>query len=701
MTVNFLTDKRFLNELDNLTVKEQYIRITVLSWQEDPIQEVQGKVISGSINLNGSSSMRRTGNLTIFAEEYKNDLTQINNLFSINRKIKLELGFKNTLPVYTYDTSDPVTKIIQHHVVNYQDIYGDIVWFPLGIYVIFDPNISHSTTGVQISLNLKDKMCLLNGDAGGTIPAAVNFYEREQENEDGTITVIKPTLRQIIQECVNHFGEESLDNIIIEDLDERVKQVMRYIGDSPIYYVDAAGSQNYYFDYETALQQANGQEKAVTTYEYGDNVGFVYTDFTYPGELVSDIGETVTSVLDKIVSVLGNYEYFYDVYGKFHFQEIKNYLNTTYTSTVLKYNATDENYEIDLSSGKSVYTFEGTKLIDAFTNAPRYSNIKNDFIVWGVRKTGEGVEIPIRYHLAIDTKPSQKTINKHTCYGLHYAEFYTDDFNVIRAKIKDSGQAIYTKDWREELYYQGLEAEGLAQDSNYYFTELINEWPKLYDLKEQTFKESVRKNPSAIDFYLDIIDSVADVGKYSVKNIGRRSTVVSDDKINCVFEDEIPDIIFICKDVNETNLEDIERTLTADQLGEVKRQSAAAAESDRLTVEINLAKEYYLENMRYECDATGQKWIQVDETFYSLLTMGGYQNSCFERIRDMLYQYTNMNNSISITSMPIYYLEPNTRITVEDNASGIYGDYMINSISLPLDISSTMSISASKCLQRI
>jgi len=60
-----------------------------------------------------------------------------------------------------------------------------------------------------------------------------------------------------------------------------------------------------------------------------------------------------------------------------------------------------------------------------------------------------------------------------------------------------------------------------------------------------------------------------------------------------------------------------------------------------------------------------------------------------------------MNETISITTLPIYYLEPNTRITVEDDPAGIYGDYIIQSISLPLDISSTMNINAYKAQEKI
>ena len=703
MNTDFLHDKIFLDQLDNARIKQQYVRLTVLTWDEEPVVEIQGKAISGSLNIDGNSSLRRTCNFTMFAEEKQNDLTRINEDLSINRKVKLEIGFKNNIPDFMYDTVDEDTKIVTHHVVKYKELYGDIVWFPLGIFVIFDPSISHQVgTGVTISITLKDKMCLLNGDAGGVIPASVIFSEREDEY--GEIT--KPLIIQIIQQLVNHFGAENASRIIIEDLDEQIKQVMKYDGSNPIYYFEnTAGlvtTRQLFLtraEAEAAAAAVGKSSEDIVTYEYGDDIGFILTDFVYPGDLICDPGETVTGVLDKIISVLGNFEYFYDVYGNFHFQEIKNYLNITQTQYILRDADGDVPYSVDFTSGKSVYTFEGTKLITAINNAPKYSNVKNDFVVWGVRKDSSGqIEIPIRYHLAIDHKPQPGQE--------HYVNFYTDEFGVIRAgaqftfeyptyeDLPEEGKEetlyiignlndrqyyrwnpdkkqyynvqkddcyIITKDWREQLYYQGVQAQDTGSHYPYYFTQLLNEWPKLYNLKTQTFYDSVKKDPSSIDFFLDMIDDTAAVGQYCVDNIGRRSEVVAEDEINCVFQQQVPDVVFI----------DI--TMTEAQIEEQKRR----------------------------CDATGQDWIQVDETIYSLLSIGGWQNSCYQRICELLYQFTNMNESISISAIPIYYLQPNTRITVRDDASGINDDFMISQISLPLDVASPMSINAYKALSKI
>ena len=702
MTYDFLKDQYFLKQLDELRLKEQFVRLTVLSWTEEAVSEIQGKAISGSLTLDGTSSVRRTASFTMFAEQKENDLSHIDQDLSINRKVRLEIGFRNTVPTYMYDTRDEKTHEITHHYVNYKELYGDIVWFPLGIFVIFDPSISHQVQqGVTISISLKDKMCLLNGDAGGVIPASVTFSEKEDSNGD----IQKPLISQIIFQLVNHFGAEDAAKIVIEDIDDKIKQVMKYTGSNPIYYLETTGgtvtTRRFFLDRTEALNAAaaTGQDESdIVTFEYGDDIGFVLTDFVYPGELTCNPGDTVTSVLDKIIAVLGNFEYFYDVYGNFHFQEIKNYLNTTYTTTVMNKLNESPSYDVDFSSGKSVYTFEGTKLISAVTNAPAYSNVKNDYMVWGVRKSADGeTEIPVRYHLAIDHKPE---IGQE-----HYVNFYEDNYGITRAgaeftftynstsefpnpgaeatlyivgnldnrqfyrwskdrgyyQVKQDDCMVTTVDWRQELYYEGIEAQDTGTDRPYYFAELLNEWPKLFNLKTQQFYDSVKENPSGIDFWLDMIDDTAEVGEYSVDNIGRRGVVVQQDQINCVFEQEVPDLVFIDINQNEADIQQEKR----------------------------------------ECDAAGQDWVQVDSTIYSLLTIGGSQNSCYERICDMLYQYTNMNQSITISAIPIYYLEPNTRITVRDDAAGINGQFMISSISLPLDVESSMNISAYQCKQKI
>jgi len=48
----------------------------------------------------------------------------------------------------------------------------------------------------------------------------------------------------------------------------------------------------------------------------------------------------------------------------------------------------------------------------------------------------------------------------------------------------------------------------------------------------------------------------------------------------------------------------------------------------------------------------------------------------------MLYDATYYQETVTISAIPIYYLEPNTRIRVHDNQSGIDGEYLIKSFSI-------------------
>ena len=47
-------------------IKTQYVKVTLLSWEEEAIEEIQGKVISGNVNLDGNSAIRRTAQLSLF-----------------------------------------------------------------------------------------------------------------------------------------------------------------------------------------------------------------------------------------------------------------------------------------------------------------------------------------------------------------------------------------------------------------------------------------------------------------------------------------------------------------------------------------------------------------------------------------------------------------------------------------------------------
>ena len=92
----------------------------------------------------------------------------------------------------------------------------------------------------------------------------------------------------------------------------------------------------------------------------------------------------MTSILDSISNVLGNYEYFYDVNGNFVFQEKKNYLNTSYVPIT---ELPDGSYSVYFGEDYIAYSYKDSNIFSSYNNTPNWLNIKIDFVVWGKRKT--------------------------------------------------------------------------------------------------------------------------------------------------------------------------------------------------------------------------------------------------------------------------------------------------------------------------
>ena len=59
----------------------------------------------------------------------------------------------------------------------------------------------------------------------------------------------------------------------------------------------------------------DNQKWWVAKVTYGDTAGYRFTDLTYSGDLIGNVGENLTSILDKIKNMLGDFEYFYNLDG--------------------------------------------------------------------------------------------------------------------------------------------------------------------------------------------------------------------------------------------------------------------------------------------------------------------------------------------------------------------------------------------------
>ena len=894
----YLLDEQFLNEMAEQKQRDIYARIISLDIDENPIEQIEGKITTGSINIDGGSAVRRTCSLTMVSQNV--NITDY--YWGVKTKFKLEIGLKNK--------------------VNKK--YPDIIWYPQGYYVITTFNTSLSTNNCTISIQGKDKMCLLNGDISGQMYASIDFgteeviktemnivdfsyavnsaqimsqaiqkyyicnfidinnnnmpssiskinnsqyifidktkdknknvkgakyydFNKEQNiynlnsagkyrlyklikkpnevflkthiskskytpntyfnlnnqnslyytidtrskkeafaddtynigkdyyqlkdiySKNDNLTKEKIPLEKIIREAVHAYGKEPYHNIIINDLNNYGLEQLTYKGDITLYalrntlsqefvqlikkganssFDDCINNQEEIFQFEpkneiinnsnatTIYYKSNktfstveddGENTNIASYtvakfEYGDDIGYRLTDLVYTGDLVSNVGDSLTSVLDKIKTMLGDFEYFYDLDGRFVFQKKKTYINTSWNTMID--NKDEKYFTFANDESKFSFNFEGNRLISAIQNSPKITNLRNDFSVWGKRKSTSGADVNIHMRYAIDKKPVYYK-------ALDGKEYYTNQY--INANEQ------YVVDWREIIYQMALDyfaGQGcsdknpvfLSNSESYlidpdqflyevgkrnpeyyptgytgyeqYYTDMQGFWRQLYnpeyvpeveyenghydnknwidsvvkktiyeyystadlnaDSNKLYWNKAVFESPETLNFWIDFLDSNLELSKFSVPQMGDRSKTVKDDKAGAIIYREIPNLILNSKDEN----------ISSGQRADIIKDS-------------------------------GYRFINLSQGFSQFFTISYRSKSVKDKIDDLLYEHTYAQDNITITSIPIYHLEPNTIIYVKDDNTGINGEYIATRFTIPLNYNGTMSITANKAPERI
>lgn len=750
--------------------------------QELPLQSIEGYVTQGSVNVDGASAVRRTCSLTLVADYNRFSQDEAQKFFDyswgLHTRFKLEVGVENEI-----DSN-----------------YPEIIWFPQGIYITTSISVSYSTNNFQLTLQGKDKMCLLNGEVSGSLEASIDFGTEQQS--DGSI--IKIPLEKIILNAVHVYGREPYHNIIINDLDTYGLELLEYRGNTPMYLLrtgedtgDEFINLTYHGDIECSYEiyDESGQKKEIkgqkllsnieenggeydiingilldidldpTLVSFGENnnqqykivrlqdgntAGYRRTELVYAGDLIANIGESLTSILDKIVKMLGYFEYFYDLDGRFVFQKKPQELSEIWGKG-LNAGQKDNVFVMPYILASNVsYSFTDSELITAFTNTPNISNIRNDFSIWGERTSISGQNIPIHMRYAIDNKPEKYTSitvepnsKEIKEYNRKYNTKLQGQYSINYEATNEEYQAIDNQegsrfitvkcDWREILYQMasdyykyghlsdflsrvakanqdnGIYFQGLTGYEQYYM-DIYSFWRELYcpfetiqieytqnhfngieggaKKRQEAADNYVQKNeyffkikndkitfdnnnfnsklygwsksiiytPELLNFWFDFLDldEGAELKKYSVSSIGSRPKVINDTNLHSIYYPTVPTLIF---------LEDIREK-------------------------------------KFHETSTDYSYLQVpdQDKIFSPSSQG---ISIKDKLNMLINEHTYYTESINLTTIPIYYLEPNTRISVVDDATGINGEYYLNKITIPLQYNGMMQLSATKAVNNI
>ena len=499
---------------------------------------------------------------------------------------------------------------------------------------------------------------------------------------------------------------------------------------------------------DPATIRIDGKEYIFAKIEYGQTAGYRQTPLTYAGDLIANVGETVVSVLDKIKNMLGEFEYFYDLDGHFVFQQKQSFVNTIY-SPVEKTDGENDKEQYIISqkhSQASQYFFKGGELVTTFNNNPNIANLKNDYSIWGQRNAISGAQIPVHLRYAIDKKPIAYTSIKvdnddvqsyNDKYGTQLTgqnsiKYISNDIYVESISDKE-----YQCDWREVIYQMALDyykynhlddfeiKVAAANPDLYpfgitgyeqYYIDLQGFWRDLYDpqsekilyakqaslktmknmislmiettkdnerleelqkqlqeieekLKENQkaleefslkyytednnkkyWNKNVYEHPELLNFWFDFLDTEGELNQFNVQSIGSRPKAINDTNIRAIYFTKTPDLFFV-KSISDNS----------------KREN-------------------------------GYRYIQVPD-IDSMFSISAQGISAKSKLDELIYQHGYVVESATINCIPIYYLQPNTRVHITDQDTKLDGDYIVSKITIPLTHNGTMSLTATKAAE--
>ena len=514
MKANPLLDNIFLEKLFTAYDREIYAKITALNFDEFPTEEISGKVTGGSINVDGTSACRRTCSLTLVANE-----VNINDYYwGLNTKFELQIGLTNHI----------------------DEKYPDIIWFKEGIYLITTFSTALGTSNYTINIQGKDKMGLLDGTIGGSLTAlSYDFGREDYIDENGVSHRRKLPIRDIVTELIHEYAHEPWENIIVQDLDDFGVELLQYRGTTtnPLYLFFNINSQeveqmtldgsftvykgrqiscaisnieNIVFEVNDKGEEVKGkyynlnelytvsnptafklnrndeeENYYIIKITTGQTCGYRMTDITYAGDLIANVGETVVSVLDKICKMLGDFEYYYDTEGKFIFKRKNQYIYKSFNHHTTT-ESSQSYVENSAYISPTVWDFTGSTLVTSFNNTPNLSELKNDYSLWGTRKSLTGNDLPVHLRYAIDKKPTYYKTLRGDAYGtttfidqirdqitkeVHkemdivindnpnftYINDGIDYNETINRRVEEKMKDIIIVDWREIIYQMAID----------------------------------------------------------------------------------------------------------------------------------------------------------------------------------------------------------------------------------------------------
>ena len=134
-----ITSAQFNTALQN--VQEKYVRLELLNYQYQIVDNLEGVATGGTITINANSDIRRTASITMVVTDSSFDVQPSGKIW-LDKYVRIYVG------IYSYQL-------------------GKIEWTNCGLYIVDAPSYQYDATNSILSLSLLDLMAKLTGARNG------------------------------------------------------------------------------------------------------------------------------------------------------------------------------------------------------------------------------------------------------------------------------------------------------------------------------------------------------------------------------------------------------------------------------------------------------------------------------------------------------------------------------------------------------
>ena len=253
---------------------------------------------------------------------------------------------------------------------------------------------------------------------------------------------------------------------------------------------------------------------------------------------------------------------------------------------------------------------------------------------------------------------------------LYNPDTINDENENISGYYTPKGDFIKGEKWSQKNYnlndivlYNEILYKSLFDNNTTEPTQNNNKWEKI-NLFYMTYNADgwnpdILNNPEMLNFWFDFLDTTGNLNKYSVHNIGQRTKAANDDKIKAIYYRETPNVIFYTSDKEKTD------------------------------------------QIRHNWVKPGYCHLHIPTGLMGLFSMSSRGKNAMDVVEEYLYSYTYPASAVTISTVPIYYLIPNTLIYLDDPETGAVGSYIMTKFSLQLGANGSMNINAVETATRI